>query len=749
MTAWAANPFSADFGACVCWSPELGLFVAGGQNSESGFVSSDGLSWSDQALYLSFDPTAAVWANTLGLFVLGGAGGGIDTQIITSPDSTVWTPQVTPWDEDSSQKISGLAWSPDLTLLVAVGQDFGPGDTVMTSPDGVNWTVQSTPFDSPSSGARGLAVCWSPDLGLFVCVGDSGNGDEKVMTSPDGVNWTARPSPFDAGLAGSAGACWSARLGLFVVVGTDSNFDGNVVMTSPDGINWTLQTTPYTGTGGGEGNGVAECGTAVVMVGDPGSFGGSATAAILESVDGITWTADTSPFDVATSGEGFAVAYSPELSLAVAVGDDGGGAGSASIATAPFVIPVPPGPEPRRLVGAPWRIIVASTASRTLSDLDHRSTGRQFLYTLNGPAYHTGQVASDDPEINIPFPDPDSPALLTHNRRLLFALRYEMGADPPYVCRFGGIITNFEDQGADAPTSRYTAYDPWQYLMSRPIRGPGTDLALAGEGGITFPAGTRASDIAGFFLEATEAVDGETHIDTSDGSLIEDTDPLTDAITFDAGLSVGEAWQQLVATGTIDIYLPPLYDPIDRPGKVVQFQTAKRLGATRFNIVMAWDKAGRSLQGVNRLVDGTRMANRVKYWAGGTPAPLESDATSIAAYGEWWAQQFFPGEANIGLVDLMALAELQIRKDGARSINLDPAPERTELVLRDYGLGDYLPVWASRNLREPLGIDYDAFDPDFPGASGYHRVFAIPVELDDNGVELTRGIATASEQASV
>jgi hypothetical protein len=73
----------------------------------------------------------------------------------------------------------------------------------------------------------------------------------------------------------------------------------------------------------------------------------------------------------------------------------------------------------------------------------------------------------------------------------------------------------------------------------------------------------------------------------------------------------------------------------------------------------------------------------------------------------------------------MAVAELAIRRNGQRSISLDPGPERTFVALRDYGLRDYVPVWSSKRLREPLAIDYAAYDPDIPSGGG------LPAHLPD------------------
>jgi hypothetical protein len=93
----------------------------------------------------------------------------------------------------------------------------------------------------------------------------------------------------------------------------------------------------------------------------------------------------------------------------------------------------------------------------------------------------------------------------------------------------------------------------------------------------------------------------------------------------------------------------------------------------------------------------------------------------------------------------MAVAELAIRRNGQRSISLDPGPERTFVALRDYGLRDYVPVWSSKRLREPLAIDYDAYDPDIPSGAGYLRIYQIPIEITDDGASLVRGIMTGKD----
>jgi hypothetical protein len=413
-----------------------------------------------------------------------------------------------------------------------------------------------------------------------------------------------------------------------------------------------------------------------------------------------------------------------------------------------FSLPPPP-PPPQVFTEQPWRVILTDRDQQTISLFDKRAASKQFVFTLDAPATHTGLVASDDPMIHLPYPDPDSPAVLTNNSRLLFAFRREPRTvinGPPYVCRFAGVVLTVEDVGDDAPTTRYTAYDPWQLLMSRPIRDFETG-EVAGETGLVFDENARASDIAIGLLAQTELFDGDVLIDSSDSGLLEDTDPLLARLTLEQGLSVGEAWQTLCDTGTIDIWLEPIYEPVTNPGKVAVLHIYKKKAVNQYGQVMAWDSGPRSLTSISRMVDGTRLANVIRYITGfAIPGADQTDLASIAEFGQYWAQQTFPAGEDWNYVAGLAFAQLQLRKRGQKTLQVNPAPERSPLPLRDYGLGDYVPVWASRNLREPIGIDFQAYfdnPEDDPGAWGYQRIYVIPIDVDDNGVATVPELTTS------
>jgi hypothetical protein len=246
-SVWASTPFShPTYWKSVCWAPELNLFVAVGEPTSTIYgdvvsvqTSTNGKTWTSVDLYsspgfydesLTFMPyditwSSVCWSPQLLIFVAVGQNG-VNNRVMTSVDGNTWTSRTSA----SNASWKSVCWSPQLTLFVAVASST-TGYRVMTSPDGVLWTLQATPADNTWN-----SVCWSPELMLFVAVSSTGTGN-RVMTSPDGIVWTIRAPPSYAWWS----VCWSPELALFVAVGTAS------VMTSPDGFVWqqTLQFTGY------------------------------------------------------------------------------------------------------------------------------------------------------------------------------------------------------------------------------------------------------------------------------------------------------------------------------------------------------------------------------------------------------------------------------------------------------------------------------------------------------------------------
>jgi len=168
--------------------------------------------------------------------------------ILTSPDGTAWTTQVSGTNSD----LRGAAW--DGSQFVVVG---GAG-TILTSPDGVTWTAQV------SGTANNLQdIAWNGSQ--FVAVGSGTSG--QVLTSPDGIAWTTR-------------AVVSAYLNLASVAWNGSVFAAvdslAAVYTSANGVTWTRvyvgNRTPYS---------IASDGNQFVVVG---------SSVIYTSPDGTAWS---------------------------------------------------------------------------------------------------------------------------------------------------------------------------------------------------------------------------------------------------------------------------------------------------------------------------------------------------------------------------------------------------------------------------------------------------------------------------
>ena len=206
-------------------------------------------------------------------------------------------------------------------------------------------------------------------------------------------------------------------------------------------------------------------------------------------------------------------------------------------------------------------------------------------------------------------------------------------------------------------------------------------------------------------------------------------------INFQQGLSVGEAWQQLTNNYDCDIIITPIYDPINRPGYLGEVSVVPQAGIERDNAIFAWDLPSQSLVQISRLYDGTLRANKVKFFAGqggtalgGQSVPVQTDAASVAKFGEYWRQQFFPGQNVAGVVQLLAQAELAFSANGRQTVTISPAPERSPHPFDEYYLGDRVPVYASNRLRAVL--------------SGYQRVYGIPVTIGDDGTETVQQLLT-------
>ena len=282
----------------VCWSPQLGLFVAiANFGSNKLMTSPNGINWTGTASTNEGNEWWGVcWSPQLSLFVAVGYIGSI--RVMTSPDGTTWTGSSA---SDEGSGWLGICWSPELGIFVAVAYN-GP-TRVMTSHNGKNWTNRPAPANAWYS------VCWSPELRLFVAVAEGGTN--RVMTSRDGTTWTTD------GLSSNennswVSVCWSSELGLFVAVAYSGS---NRVMTSSNGINWT----GYLSVNDNTNNWHSVCWSPQLRLFV--AVAGSGTNRVMTSPDGRTWTGRLSANDNTNAWLG--ICWSPELGIAVAVGNSG------------------------------------------------------------------------------------------------------------------------------------------------------------------------------------------------------------------------------------------------------------------------------------------------------------------------------------------------------------------------------------------------------------------------------------------
>lgn len=407
-----------------------------------------------------------------------------------------------------------------------------------------------------------------------------------------------------------------------------------------------------------------------------------------------------------------------------------------------------------------WRYFVAELDGTGLTDYSKLASNRVVTPILNAPLTMTGDVPSDNAQVWLTSANDGDP-FLAPGTRLMYGFRRESATAPYYVIRASTLCMLVEDSAAqDDARSKFTGYDPWKYMMSRPIVDasgnvlgssafsiPGTTYL---DGKVTFTA-AQASVVIATLLGNTISNNGHAYIDAGvtyigtgfwTGTL-ETGAGMIDDWTFLQGTSVGQAWQQMTATGKCDIWLEPIYDPFNRPTYLVQMSVFAQMGSTQDEQIFAWNLPGRSLVGITRTIDDSVLANKVEYHfgQGGPAAALQTDAASVAQYGEYWAQQFYPGQDEAGALSLAERA-VDLRKDGKQTVTFKPAPERSPRPWQDYNLGDRCPVWASAQaFRQLLGEQTVGTIT----STQYQRIYGWVTNISDEALETLDPVLTSPQ----
>jgi hypothetical protein len=420
-----------------------------------------------------------------------------------------------------------------------------------------------------------------------------------------------------------------------------------------------------------------------------------------------------------------------------------------------------------------WRFLVTDLDGSSITLLDSLASERMVTPKLNEALELTGTVPSDSDYVNRLHTD--GFPLVAEGVRQLYGFRRESDTVPYYTNRASTLLMQVNDASTtgDART-RFTGWDPWQYLFSRPVlqsnlatigrTGPaGTSGLLIPAENLYYPQSVSADEIIVDILfimfsnaDVTSPVASQNaFIDWGLSGFYTGTIETCPAPAVGAsweiqqGTSVGQALQDICASGACDIIMEPIYDPVNRPGELCQISIysqgspAYGAGSYNYNAIFSWDRPGRSVVGIDDMFDGTNRANHIIYYNGQGGPPIATyasaefrDATSIATYGEYAPSQFFPAQTVKQGVKSIAAQQLALRANFKQTLTVNPAPERSPEPFVDYYLGDRVPVYASDNLRQEIPPS-GSYDP-FSGPTAWQRVYGIPVEIDDNGVETVR-----------
>jgi len=452
---------SGGAGIDVTWSPELGIFVAGGftaDYSDTIATSPDGINWTLRGNpFLSGGygyPFEVIWASGIdgGLFIAVGVSGDYSISIATSPDGEVWTTYGNPWDQSQNGQGYSVAYSPSLNLLVAGGYSNDASVNIVTSPDGATWTPRTSSFDGTGSGVNG--ACWSDDLEMFLVVG---SGDFDVETSPNGTDWTSQIA-FGDGFGFGNKVTWFSPAQLFVATGF-ADIDGidKYIFTSADGTSWNYYSSGFISGDGGFTNGVDHSDNRLLIFGESNSGGKS----IVTSEDGARFREDGTSI---MNGQALAGAWSPELDLWVVVGQ---GDTSAMYGNPPLPIEGPFITEwimkNYDLNGTPVEADYDGYSDKGVTNRIWHATNRNLTFILNGV---------DEGDFTLYLDDPMAAQIRAlYNvvkiwRRIVDSNGTVVYEDPDEFPTFAGVV-GYTIKNGDSNTVQFKLYNPMWRLQFR------------------------------------------------------------------------------------------------------------------------------------------------------------------------------------------------------------------------------------------------------------------------------------------
>lgn len=414
---------------------------------------------------------------------------------------------------------------------------------------------------------------------------------------------------------------------------------------------------------------------------------------------------------------------------------------------------------PRWFSGYQSRFLVTDLFGVTTTWLDRLTLGASLAFNLDQPMTGTISLHSNDPRVNRIFTDGDP--LVAQSNRLIYAFLRQGtagGSTAPWQCVAAGIIMSPEDQAdQDVPTTHLSFFDAWQFLFGTPcfadISGtlpgpdgfqffatPGSQIVATLLGNAIFGSEPTVPGTAGngYFIDAGVTYGGTVHW----AGVIDPACPPIDFVV-QQGMSIGDAWNQLLAAGNdpmggsggLDIVLTPIYDPIYRPGYTHELSVLNLAGIDNHSSPMAWGMFTRSAETADRQHDGTPGAfvDIADFYAGqgGPGVGLVQNFANVSKYLGYWSQKFFPQQPDALSVRAMAQQAIQLQKQGKRTFTVNPDPLRAIGPFVGYNLGDRIPIYAPNKLRVT--------------AAGLQRVQGIPLEINPDGVARVNALLTSPD----
>src|SRR4029077_16033072 len=116
------------------------------------------------------------------------------------------------------------------------------------------------------------------------------------------------------------------------------------------------------------------------------------------------------------------------------------------------------------------------------------------------------------------------------------------------------------------------------------------------------------------------------------------------------------------------------------------------------------------------------------------------------AYGPYWVQKNYSGPSDVAGVQLLAAAEVALRKNGKQTLQIDPTPERAPDPFTSWFLGDTVAVWAGRPMP-PTGNALRGTVRSTTPAT--HRVYGFEIDLADDQVETVKNLLLTDPNATL